>query len=65
MQGEKGARAEDPAPPLWKPRRQGETSERDHGILFNKWLRLALLVPFPQYSFIKEERAQDRRWILV
>ena len=29
MQGEKGARAEDPAPHLWKSRRRGETSERD------------------------------------
>ena len=29
MQGEKGARAQDPAPHLWKSRRQGETSERD------------------------------------
>ena len=29
MQREKGARAEDPAPPLWSVRRGGDTSERD------------------------------------
>ena len=34
MREEKGARAEDPAPHLWKSRRRGETSERDQRKLY-------------------------------